>query len=234
MDKKLSVVLPAYNEEENIEEAIIQAISAAEDLPFNDYEVIVVDDGSIDGTGIILDRLKDSHEKLRVIHQATNKGYGAALRSGFTSAKGDLIFYTDSDLQFDVKELKNALPIIENHDIVVGFRIHRYDPSNRLMLSRGYNQLMRLLFGIRVRDVNCAFKLFRREVFDKINIKAEDFFVDAEIMLKAKHYGFSVAEIGVRHYPRKAGTSTVKPSHILTTLKEIFRIWKETRFGKDD
>jgi glycosyltransferase involved in cell wall biosynthesis len=233
MRHKLSVVLPAYNEEENIKEAVEHVERAVQDMPFSDYEIIVVDDGSADGTGAVLDSMKESMKRLRVIHHGTNKGYGAALRTGFTSATGDLIFYTDSDLQFDVRELKNFLPAIDDYDIVAGFRIYRYDPFNRLVLSWGYNQLMRFLFGIRIRDIDCAFKLFKRNIFDKIKIKTEDFFVDAEIMLKAKRYDFTVTEIGVRHYPRKAGRSTVRPSHIITTLKEIFRIWMSARLGKE-
>ena len=159
-------------------------------------------------------------------------GYGAALRKGFTSATSDLIFYTDSDLQFDMREIKNFLPAIDDYDIVVGFRIYRNDPLNRLILSWGYTLLMKLLFRVWARDVNCAFKLFRRSVFEKIKIRTDDFFVDAEVLSKAAYFKFGVTEIGVRHYPRKAGRSTIRPTHILTTLKELGKIWKEIHIEK--
>jgi hypothetical protein len=136
-----------------------------------------------------------------------------------------LIFYTDSDNQFDVKEIRHLLPLIEDADIVCGFRIYRFDPLTRLVLSWGFNLLVRIIFRIKVRDIDCAFKLFRREVFDKVKIESKKFFVDAEMLAKARYYGFRLAELGVRHYPRTAGSSTVRPSHIISTLKELARIW---------
>ncbi len=232
MFKSLTIVLPAYNEEENIEEAIRQARAVLDTLPFEETEILVINDGSKDKTGEIIDRLEKEVPGLRALHQPSNMGYGAALRRGFTSARSDLIFYTDSDLQFDVREIKNFLPAIEDYDIVVGFRIYRYDPFSRLFLSWGYNLLMKLLFRARARDIDCAFKLFRRSVFDKIKIRTDDFFVDAEVLSKAAYFKFGVTEIGVRHYPRKAGRSTIRPSHIFTTLKELGKIWIEIYIEK--
>jgi hypothetical protein len=141
------------------------------------------------------------------------------------SARHPLVFYTDSDNQFDVGELKKLLPLIENADIVCGFRIYRFDPLTRLVLSWGYNLLVRIIFRINVRDIDCAFKLFRREIFDRITIESKKFFVDAEILAKARFLGMNLVEIGVRHYPRTAGHSTVRASHIFSTLKEIAQMW---------
>jgi glycosyltransferase involved in cell wall biosynthesis len=224
--ESISAVLPAFNEEENIETATTRMADVLGSLGLPDWEVIVVDDGSADRTGEIADRLA-SHdpEHIRVFHHRPNLGYAAALKTGFTSARHQLIFYTDSDNQFDVSEIKHLLPLVETADLVCGFRIYRFDPLTRLVLSWGFNLLVRVIFRIKVRDIDCAFKLFRREVFDIITIESKKFFVDAEVLAKAKYYGFRMVEIGVRHYPRPAGRSTVRPSHIASTLAELVRIW---------
>ena len=222
----LSAVLPAYNEEENIETATKRMVEALSSLGLKDWEVIVVDDGSVDRTGEIADRLAaEDPDHIRALHHNPNRGYAEALKTGFTNARHQLIFYTDSDNQFDVREITSLLPLIENSDIVNGFRIYRFDPLTRLVLSWGFNLLVRIIFRIKVRDIDCAFKLFRREVFDKVNIESKKFFVDAEVLAKARYYGFRMAEVGVRHYPRPAGRSTVRPSHIPATLVELARIW---------
>lgn len=222
----ISAVLPAYNEEENIETATRRMADVLRSLSFPDWEVIIVDDGSVDQTGLIADRLvEEDPDHIRVFHHNPNRGYAEALKTGFTSARHQLIFYTDSDNQFDVREITNLLPLIEDADIVAGFRIYRFDPLTRLVLSWGFNLLVRVIFRIRVRDIDCAFKLFRREVFDKVTIESRKFFVDAEVLAKARYYGFRMTEVGVRHYPRPAGRSTVRASHIPATLIELARIW---------
>lgn len=228
----ISLVFPAYNEEENVEETVRKAIDVAQTLPLDNFEVIVVDDGSVDATGSIADSLAASDPRVRVIHHRPNKGYAVALKDGFMAAKYDLVFYSDSDLQFDLKEIKNLLPAIEDYDIVSGFRIYRYDPLSRLFLSWGFNLLVRMIFRIRVRDIDCAFKVYRRSVFDAFTINSRDFFVDTEVLAKARKAGFSMTEIGVRHYPRKAGRSTVRASHIIKTLKELVMIWSEIYLGR--
>jgi glycosyltransferase involved in cell wall biosynthesis len=222
----ISAVLPAYNEEENIETAATRLADVLRSLKLRDWEVIIVDDGSVDQTPEIADRLAAADPAhIRVIHHQPNRGYAEALKSGFTSARHQLVFYTDSDNQFDVGELKKLLPLIENADIVCGFRIYRFDPLTRLVLSWGYNLLVRIIFRINVRDIDCAFKLFRHDVFDKIVIESKKFFVDAEILAKARFHKMKLVEIGVRHYPRQAGHSTVRASHIFSTLKEIAQMW---------
>jgi glycosyltransferase involved in cell wall biosynthesis len=222
----ISAVLPAYNEEENIETAAKRMAEVLSSLKLRDWEVLIVNDGSIDSTGEIADRLAgEDPEHIRVIHHNPNQGYAQALKNGFTSARHQLLFFTDSDNQFDVREIRNLLPLIEEADIVCGFRIYRFDPLTRLVLSWGYNLLIRIIFRIQVRDIDCAFKLFRREVFDKINIESKKFFVNAEILAKARYLKMRLIEIGVRHYPRPAGRSTVRASHVISTLKEIAQMW---------
>jgi glycosyltransferase involved in cell wall biosynthesis len=224
-------VLPAYNEEDNIEKAVSAVVKAAEGIDLEDYEVIVVNDGSADRTGEILERLKQENPHVRPIHHPKNLGYADALRTGFTGARMPYVFYTDSDLQFDVREVKNLLPAIEDYDIVCGFRIYRYDPFTRLFLAWGYNLLARTIFRLRVRDIDCAFKLFRREVFDVIDIRSKKFFVDTEVLAKARRHGFRMTEIGVRHYPRIGGRSTVRASHVFSTLRELAKMWLEIYMG---
>jgi glycosyltransferase involved in cell wall biosynthesis len=222
----ISAVLPAFNEEENIETATARMTETLRSLGLRDWEVIIVDDGSLDRTAEIADRLAaDDPSHIRVFHHSPNLGYAEALKTGFTNARHQLIFYTDSDNQFDVREIKSLLPLIENADIVNGFRIYRFDPLTRLVLSWVFNLVVRIMFRINVRDIDCAFKLFRREVFDKVTIESKKFFVDAEVLAKAKYFGFRMVEIGVRHYPRPAGRSTVRPSHVFSTLRELAHIW---------
>lgn len=225
--RSITVVLPAFNEEENIEQQVRSVDDVLSELRFDDYEIVVVDDGSSDGTRGIAEGLSADVPKLRVVVHERNRGYAQALRTGFTGARMPLVFYTDADNQFDVRELKNLLPSIDDYHIVVGFRIYRFDPFSRLVLSWGYNLIVRILFRIRVRDVDCAFKLFRSEIFDRIHIESKRFFVDTEILAKASKLGMRMTEIGVRHYPRTAGESTVRPSHVLHTLAEIAAMWTD-------
>lgn len=223
--RRISIVLPAFNEEEGIEEQVRTVLDATGPMGFEAREVMVVDDGSTDRTGEIIDRLASEIEEVRALHHPRNQGYADALRDGFKAARYELVFYTDSDLQFDIRELKNFLPAIDDYHLVCGFRIYRFDPLSRLILSWGYNLLARILFRIRVRDIDCAFKLFRREVFDRIEIESKNFFVDTEVLAKARALDLRMTEIGVRHYPRKRGRSTVRPSHVWNTLVELWKMW---------
>jgi glycosyltransferase involved in cell wall biosynthesis len=225
--RKISVVLPAYNEEGNIERQVASVDEVLSAMRFDDYEILVVDDGSRDRTRAVCEGMQTRFPKLRLLVHEVNQGYAKALRTGFTSAAMPLVFYTDADNQFDIKELKNLLAAIDDYDIVCGFRIYRFDPFSRLVLSWGYNLIVRTLFRIRVRDVDCAFKLFRREVFDRIHIESKKFFVDTEILAKASKAGMKMTEIGVRHYPRTEGESTVRPSHVISTLAEIVSMWTD-------
>lgn len=222
----LTVVLPAYNEEESLPVAVQQALDVLPGLA-REWEVIVVDDGSADGTAQVLEGLLEEHyPRVRVLRHAVNLGYGAALRTGFSRARYDLVFYTDSDNQFDIAELAQALPMMETHDVLLGFRVYRYDSPIRGIVSWGYNMLVGLLFRVRVRDVDCAFKIFRREVLDKIDIETTGFFIDTELVAKARKWNFRLVEKGVRHYPRTAGETTVQAGDVPRTLKVVLAMWQ--------
>lgn len=225
MAQGLSVILPAFNEQESLRLAVTRVMATLDDL-VDDFELIVVDDGSTDRTGELTVELLEEHPaRLRVLRHVRNRGYGAAIRSGFEAAVMELVFYTDADNQFDVSDLAHFLPLIKEYDVVVGFRVYRYDTVVRSMLSWIYNLIVRILFRVKVRDVDCAFKLFRREVIEAITIETDDFFVDAELVAKARRWNFRLLEKGVRHYPRQAGETTVRASHIPETLRRIAVMW---------
>ncbi|MFH0964800.1 MAG: glycosyltransferase family 2 protein [Planctomycetota bacterium] len=224
----ISAVLPAYNEEANIERAV-DALRAALRRFASDYEILIVDDGSSDRTGEIVDALAAGDGRVRAFHHRANRGYGAALWTGFSNASKELVFYTDSDNQFDVAEIGRLLDRIDENDIVVGYRVDRQDPVARRLFAWCFKQLIRVAFGLRLRDVDCAFKLFRRGFFDSIVVESVRFFVDAEMMAKARRLGLRVQEVGVRHFPRAAGSSTVRIRVIFQTLREAARIWWSLR-----
>ncbi|MFH1679305.1 MAG: glycosyltransferase family 2 protein [Candidatus Eisenbacteria bacterium] len=230
MVDQISIVFPAFNEAENVREAARRAREAVEIAGIPAYEIIFVDDGSTDGTAERIEEARAEDPNIRLVRHPRNRGYAEALKSGFGAARMKYIFYSDSDNQFDLKELKNLLRAIEDYDIVCGFRIYRFDPLTRLFLAWGYNLVARALFRIRVRDIDCAFKLFRREVFDLITIESKKFFIDTEILAKATKLRLRVTEIGVRHYPRPAGRSTVRPSHVLSTIRELAAMWVRINF----
>jgi glycosyltransferase involved in cell wall biosynthesis len=218
----ISVFFPAYNEEDNIGKLIEAAVNVLEEIG-SEYEVIVVNDGSFDRTGEVADELARRHSGVRVIHHESNRGYGAALKTGFTSAKNDYIFYTDGDNQFDVRELKKLVPLVGLSDLVIGFRVRKRYTVFRNVTSFVFNLVLRMLFYLQYRDVDCAFKLVPKGLIDQISIESVKFFVDAELLIKAQRLGYSVTEIGVNHYYREAGLTTVNPRTILSTIKEM--IW---------
>lgn len=222
----LSVVLPAYNEEQNVGPMVDRALEVLPAMA-EEYEVLLVDDGSSDRTAEVgTDLVHQHHPRVRLLRHTRNLGYGAAIRTGFEHASHDLVFYSDSDRQFDLGELEYFLPLAADNDVVIGFRVYRYDSVLRSIVSWTYNRIVHVLFRVRVRDVDCAFKLFRREVLDKVTIECDNFFVDTELVVKARKWNFRIVEKGVRHYPRIAGETTVQPSDVRRTLKEIVRMWR--------
>jgi dolichol-phosphate mannosyltransferase len=234
MKRTVSVVLPAYNEEPNIESAVERCLEVLPKLT-RDFEVIVVDDGSSDGTANVAQRIVDErHPRVRLLRHDRNLGYGAAIANGFGEARLELMFYTDADNQFDIGELEWFLPLIEQYDVVVGFRVYRYDRVLRSITSWFYNRLVNVLFRVRVRDVDCAFKLFRSEVINKIDMESDDFFIDTELVARARKWNFRIAEKGVRHYPRTAGETTVRVSDIPHTLRTVARMWQRINFPRRD
>jgi len=227
-DIRLSVFFPAYYDEGNIRKVVESAVKVLEELKLKDYEVVVIEDGSPDRTGEVADEMAAKYEKVRVIHHEKNMGYGATLKDGFTSARLDYVFYTDGDNQFDLNELKRFVALVPFADMIVGYRKKKQYSLYRKFTSLSYNYLLKLIFGLDYWDIDCAFKLFRRDLFDKITINSVDAFIDAEIMLKAKLLGYTSIEMGVTHLPRIDGVSTgARPSVILRTIKEVFEYRKE-------
>lgn len=222
---KLSIVFPALNEEANISDCVRDALAYLEGMR---GEVIVVDDGSQDRTAeIVASWVEKEPQRVRLIQQPTNLGYAVALWEGFRQAKGDWIFYTDADNQFDLKEIDLLWPLSEGADLVTGFRKDRQDPAIRIFVARCYNLVARSLFRLNVRDIDCAFKLFRRDVFERIAIESKRFLVDVELLAKARKERMVVREVGVTHLPRTRGESTVRFQDVTRTLRGL--VWL---FGK--
>ncbi|MCS7467431.1 glycosyltransferase [Stieleria sp. ICT_E10.1] len=220
----LSLVLPAWNEAEVIGQAIAEAESALGDLT-DRYEIIVVDDGSTDETSALVREAARLNPAIRLIRHDDNLGYGAALRNGFAAATCDLVAFTDADCQFDLAELDRLVFLSQRYDIVCGYRIDRKDSRLRCFYSRVYNGIVRCLLGTEVRDVDCALKLFHRNVVQELTISTSGFLVNSELLTEAKKRGHSVVEVGVSHRPRAAGNSTVSVAHIPTVLAGLVRYW---------
>jgi glycosyltransferase involved in cell wall biosynthesis len=227
-DITLSVFFPAYFDENNIGKVVDKAVQVLEEINIKDYEITIIEDGSPDKTNEVADELAAKYEKVKVIHHKINQGYGATLYEGFMTAKCEYVFYTDGDNQFDLAELKKFIAMVPFSDIVVGFRKKKQYSTYRKITSLVYNYLLRFLFKIDYVDIDCAFKIIKRDLFDKITVKTKDAFIDAEILIKANLLGYTSTEIGVKHLPRLDGISTAaRPSIILKTLKEIFEFRKE-------
>jgi len=204
---EISAVMPAYNEQANLEQSVARMAGALQ-MNTRAFEIIVVDDGSQDGTAAVLERLKVVHPNLRVIRHPVNRGYGAALRSGFSVARFSWIFLMDADNQFDPAEVELLLARASDADIVAGYRKHRRDPLLRRLNAWAFFTMVRLLFGRLVRDVNCAFKLMRRDVIERMALHSEGALINTEILVLARQLRARVVEVPVQHYPRKAGKQT--------------------------
>jgi glycosyltransferase involved in cell wall biosynthesis len=222
----VSIVLPAYDEEPNIEQAIAEATGAAERL-FGEHEIVVVDDGSSDRTAELAHAVSARDPRVVVVSHGENRGYGEALRTGFRHSRLDFVFFTDADLQFDLSELEEFLQYAGTVDVVAGYRLNRQDPLARRVMAYGWNLLVRVLFYVPVRDIDCAFKLFDRSVLQDVDIESVGAMVNTELMVKLGRAGASVVEVGVTHRPRRAGKARgADPRVILTALREVRRMRK--------
>ncbi len=229
--RELSVVLPAYNEEANVERVARDCTAYLDGLGI-DYELLIVNDGSADRTADILEGLKASLPRLRPLHHPQNRGYGAALRTGFDNAAKRFVFYMDGDGQFDIKNLDVILPLATDDDnIVTGYRIERRDPFIRRMNAKLFGGfLVRVLLGVYVRDLNCAFKLIPKKVLDNITLESTGALINAEMYGRAIRKGFGIKEVGVHHYARTAGVQTgAHLSVIVRAFLELFRLRQKIR-----
>jgi glycosyltransferase involved in cell wall biosynthesis len=230
---RLSYFFPAHNEEANLEGLVEEALETLPTLA-ETFEIIAVNDGSTDDTRAIADRLAEAHQGIvRVVHHEVNRGYGEALRSGFGAARYDLVAFTDGDRQFrvaDLGRLTARLAEPDHPDVVAGYRIKRADPLIRVVYARTYKLANRIFFGLRVRDVDCACKLFRREALEGVRVESGGAFFSAELLIKIGEQGRSIAQVGVPHYPRTAGSPTgARPSVIWRAVRDFWllrlRLW---------
>ncbi len=222
----ISVFLPAYNEEDNIEEAVMNTVEVLRDIS-DDWEVIVVNDASKDRTGEIAERISAEISQVLVFHHEVNTRLGGALRTGFSKSSKELVFYTDADNPIDMNDLRWTVPMMDETDFVTGYRLNRDEPIKRKIYSRCYNWLIRLLFGLKVRDVNFSFKLVKQEVLNKVKLYSQGSFIDAELLVETRKYGFRIKEVGVRYYARTKGVSTLaSPSVIFKIFGEMWTYYR--------
>jgi glycosyltransferase involved in cell wall biosynthesis len=227
----ISVFFPCYNEQDNVALTTEQAVGVLEKLNA-DFEVIIVNDGSADATGKIADNIARGDSRVKVVHHPTNLGYGAALRSGFRAATKELVFYTDGDGQFNVSEMPPLLPLIKEYDIVSCYRLDRQDNLVRKINAWCWTKLVCFMFGMKIRDIDCAFKLYKREIFDNIEMKSSGALIDTEILARALRKGYTITQKGVHHYPRTAGTQTgAKFTVILRAFRELFKLYRQIQSG---
>ena len=234
---KLSVFFPMWNEQDYIERAIEAAREECEDLVSSgdicDYEIIIVDDASTDNTPQIAAHLATADQRIKVVRHEENRKLGGAMKSGFEAATGDIVLYTDADLPFDMHDVHKALRLLRYYDadVVSAYRFDRTGEGYvRTVYSFFYNMMVRVLFGVRMRDINFAFKLCRSRIFNHVTLKSEGSFIDAELVVKAHKYGYSVIQFGVDYFPRTRGVSTLSsPAVIIKILREARSLRREIR-----
>ncbi|HXW07255.1 MAG TPA: glycosyltransferase family 2 protein [Vicinamibacterales bacterium] len=222
----LSVFFPAYNDSGTIASLVITALQAARQLT-PDFEIIVVNDGSADATGEIADELARTYPQVRVIHHARNRGYGGALRSGFAAATRELVFYTDGDAQYDPAEMELLWRAFDaDVDVANGFKISRSDPLHRIVIGRIYHHTVKLLFGLRVRDVDCDFRMLRRSILDRVRLEKDSGVICLEMMKKIQDAGFRLVEVPVHHYHRTYGRSQFfNFRRLARTAVDVMKLW---------
>ncbi|MHC5082684.1 MAG: glycosyltransferase family 2 protein [Planctomycetota bacterium] len=225
--KSLSLFFPCYNEAQSVRPLTEKALAVAKTV-CDDYEVIIVNDGSSDDTASIAETLAGEYPQVKAVHHPENAGYGAALQSGFRAATKDYVFYTDGDEQFDISELPTLLPLIADYDIVSGYRLQRQDNFLRKLNAACWTKLVCTLFHLNLKDIDCAFKLYKRDIFDNIQMHSTGALIDTEILARAQRQGYTITQVGVHHYPRTAGQSTgANLKVILRAFRELFKLRKQ-------
>ncbi|HLE20833.1 MAG TPA: glycosyltransferase family 2 protein [Vicinamibacteria bacterium] len=222
----ISIFFPAYNDAGTIASMVVAARIAARQLT-HDFEILVVNDGSRDHTAEVLGELERIIPELRVVQHTRNRGYGGALRTGFASASKDLIFYTDGDAQYDPRELRALVERMdEGVDFVNGYKMGRSDPLHRVLIGRIYHWTVRLAFGLRLRDVDCDFRLFRKSILDRVELTKSSGVICVELMKKVQDAGFRILEVPVHHYHRAYGKSQFfNFRRVGRTLYDLIRLW---------
>lgn len=223
---ELSVVMPAYNEEEILPHSLAEAVAVLDRL-CDRWELVVVDDGSTDATPSILAEADRREPRIRVLTHPANLGYSAALAHGFAACRLASIFYTDADAQFDLDDLRRAWPLLAESDMVAGWRRDRQDSRLRCFASQVFNLLQSTVLGVRARDVDCAFKLFRRSYFERVRLSSQGFLIDAELYARASRAGLRVVQLPVTHRARIGGRSSVRPATVGRTLLHLWRLFRD-------
>ncbi len=225
----ITVFFPCYNEELNVERTTRAALAALGHI-CDDFEIIIVDDGSKDRTAEIADRLADEHPTVRAVHNAPNLGYGGALQRGFREANKPWVFYTDGDGQFDFSEIAMLLPLLKEYDIVSAYRLNRQESFVRRLNARCWTTLVNFVFNLKLRDIDCAFKIYPRRLFDEIEMSSTGALIDAEVLARAKRLGYRIGQVGVHHFPRTAGLSTgANLGVIIRAFRELFALRSDIR-----
>jgi glycosyltransferase involved in cell wall biosynthesis len=227
--RSLSIFFPCYNEQANVERVTLAALGTFRRI-CDDFEVIIVNDGSKDATGEIADRLARDHCEVKAVHNYPNRGYGGALQRGFREASKDFIFYTDGDGQFDFDEIDKLIPMLDQFDIVSAYRLDRRDSAMRKINAWCWGRLVDLIFHLNLRDVDCAFKIYPRRFIEEIEMKSTGALIDTEMLARARRLGYTIGQIGVHHYPRTAGKQTgANLRVILRAFRELFKLRNEIR-----
>ena len=224
----ITVFFPFHNEQENIRQVYESATTVLKKMGV-DYEIILVNDGSTDKTAQMADAIAAADPRARAVHHPVKSGYGAALQSGFRAATKTLVFYTDGDGQFDLNELPPLLPLMKQYDIVSCFRINRRENLRRKLNAWCWTCLMNLLFGLKIRDMNGAFKLYKRKIFDVIKMESKGSLLNSEILARASRQGFTITQVGVHHYPRAAGKAGPKTKVIFRAFWELSKLYRQIK-----
>jgi glycosyltransferase involved in cell wall biosynthesis len=228
---RLSLVFPIFDEAPNLSELLETALQMGERLG-SDFEIVLVDDGSRDGSRELIDAWCLAHPRVRALRHTTNRGYGAALRSGLREARGELVFFSDADLQFDLSEIEKLLEHTDRFDVVAGYRSPRRDPWPRRLLAFGWGLIVRALFDLRVRDIDCAFKIFHRRVIEVMPIASIGAFVNTEILVRARAAGYGIHQVPVSHRRRRFGQqSGANLRVVLRALLELAVLFRELRLA---
>ncbi len=223
----LTVFFPCFNEVGSIRPLTEKAINVLRGI-CDDYEILLIDDGSSDGTSPLADQLSREFPKVRVIHHPHNKGYGAALQSGFRAATKEYVFYTDGDGQFDMEELPPLLPLMHQFDVVSAYRLNRQEGFIRKFNAFCWTKLVGFLFHLNLKDIDCAFKVYKRKLFDEIEMVSTGALIDTEILARFCQKGYTITQAGVHHYPRIAGKATgANIKVILRAFRELLKLRKK-------